>query len=271
LRHVLPILMQLMKNHARAGFSLIEVAIVLIIMGVMLGAAMPSILRYRQQACLRETKERQDMVTYAVAAYAVINNRLPCPADPAAQGDKKGKSVNPCQTVAHAIGIVPYHTLGLPENQAKDGFGRYMTYAVPIDHNGQGNLCRARPDPLLQLKDESGDVFPQNMQAGDNFVAMVLISHGPLGHGAYNPNGVGKIISSDASEKERVNGDNLVFYDLPFSLGENAFRHKLKWVSRNNLLAGYGRSPCRAPERQPEANRGEVMAGQPGLPRNPFE
>jgi prepilin-type N-terminal cleavage/methylation domain-containing protein len=238
-----------MKNHLRAGFSLLEVAIVLIIMGVVIGAAMPSILQFRQQARLKETKERQELVVHAVAAYAVMNGRLPCPSDPEVS---RGKMRKDCHTAETAMGIVPYGSLGLSEAQAKDGFHRFMTYAVPVDswsgpnRARDSNVCKLKPYPCLTLKYNDEVLYGENMTEVNDFVAMVLVSHGPGGQGAYTGVGENRLAIDGASDMERVNGDDkLTFQDAPYNLHEDKpFRHIVKWVTRNNLMAYYGRHPC---------------------------
>jgi len=247
-----------MKNHARAGFSLFELAIVLIVMGLVLGAAMPSLLRYRQQASLRETKERQELVAQAVASYLVMTGELPGPADPS----KKGES----ETVTEpnkAVGIVPYRTLGLTESQAKDGFGRYMTYAIPVfidslpSPNGTNKFCGKSPRSPITLKVKGEAIYPQNHDRSQDFVALVLISHGPNGQGAFTGERTERIPSDSMSPEEKVNcSGTIVFHDQPYGADNSSkpFRQIVKWVTARNLMGIYGKSPCKEPSAAPQQN-----------------
>jgi len=49
-----------------------------------------------------------------------------------------------CSTLAVARGIVPYRTLGVPEDFAKDGYGNFFTYVVSPDFTADTLLG---PDP----------------------------------------------------------------------------------------------------------------------------
>lgn len=236
-----------MRNHLRAGFSLMELAIVLVVMGLVLGAAMPSILRYRQQAALRETRERQELVIQAVASYVLMYGDLPSPADPS----QDGASVN-SPTLDKAVGIVPYKTLGLTSVQAKDGFGHYMTYGVPVIYSDMvqstysHKLCGARPAHPITLKERGAVRYGPGGDPG-NFVALVLVSHGPSGQGAFSGKARERLGGETLSPDERTNASpDLVFQDNPYGAEGSAhpFRHTVKWVTLQNLLGIYGKSPC---------------------------
>jgi len=227
------------KNHMCAGFSLIEVAIVLIIMGIVVGATMPSILRYREQAAIRETKERQELIVQAVAAFAIVNNQLPCPADPSQPLSERGVSRASCMDNASLKGIVPYRELGLSEAQAKDGFNRYMIYVIPGEagHIGASrfdevkNLCELDPAIKINLRGLHGEDPVQTNQGKRNEIALLLISQG--------------LESENPSEKERVNLDSTMnFYTGPYSHGATPFRHIVKWVTARNLISIYGKGSC---------------------------
>lgn len=233
-----------------------ELAIVLIVMGLVLGAAMPSVLRYRQQAAIRETKERQELVTQAIAAYLALTGELPCPAEPG----KKGEA-DSCGTEKKAIGVVPYRTLGLSEAQAKDAFGHFMTYAVPVIHNtiggmpGQNKFCRMTPQIPLTILEKGVRATPEVPGPALDFVAIVLVSHGPAGASA-----------ESMSAEEQGNLDStLVFHDRPYGSDDSSkpFRHIVKWVTARNLLGIYAKSPCTQQSEAPP------HPSQPVFPPNP--
>jgi len=240
-----------MKNHSQAGFTLIEVAIALIIIGILAGTALPSLLRYRQATLISQTRGKQETLLKTIAAYALAYGQLPCPADP----DQKGLERTSCHNFTTSMGIIPYHSLGLPESAARDAFNRYMTYVVhPHSHVRFGSdtttlsdICRiSKGQHTLQLKDKyHQNLIPETIQ--HDFVAVILISHGPTGHGAYKGRGKTQIRTESAGNEEEINAKiGPIFYNLPFKLNDNPFRHIVTGVTRNNLMAQYGHKPCTA-------------------------
>lgn len=138
------------------GFTLIELAVSIMIAGLM-AAGIVSLLRLSQGQRTQDiTARNMEMVVAALAIYVESSGRLPCPADPGegdpslfgwewgvtAAGIAGGRPV-PVPTCrnwaapaagvgAPAVntGIVPFLTLGLDESVTRDAWGRYFTYAV---------------------------------------------------------------------------------------------------------------------------------------------
>lgn len=271
-----------MKNHRQAGFALLEIAIFLIVIGIVMGAALPSIMRYRQLAQIKEARERQEIILQAVAGYALARGHLPCPADPSIPLTQRGNQREACRTLEESIGIVPYHALGLPESAARDAYHRYMTYAVPghshigteIADGGGHKVCKMErmPHPI-NLLDRHNQPLDRDNHIYD-FVAVVLISHGPSGHGAFTGQGSTKLHVAEVGREEQINGDaTLTFYDLPFRLEGAPFRHIVKGVTRNNLMSIYGRNPCTAETLnvRPSQGQAQQIPGRPIEQNNPRE
>lgn len=258
-----------MKNRLRAGFTLLEMAIVLVIFGIALGTAMPSLMKYRYQSRMKETKARQERIIEAVAAYAVLHDVLPCPARVNADTEKQGISDEICADTHSAIGVVPYHTLGLTEVDAKDGFGRMMTYVVPPYANQSAvrlrsekselNICRLKAMAHISLKDKNNRPLGMKWDAGDadpsDFIVVLVIGQGRPASGELHPH-------------ERVNLDSsLNFYELPFSSKTGSFGQMVKWATLRNLMALYGRRPCQMPH---TTNIQEAMQDDPTSLADPF-
>ena len=106
-------------NLAHKGFTLVEMAIVLTIVGVLLAGLLPTISSQIEQARRNETRKQMAEIQQALMGYAIINGRLPCPtttADPA--NANYGMETSPCTVAPTAEGILPWKTLGVAETDA---------------------------------------------------------------------------------------------------------------------------------------------------------
>lgn len=116
------------SKHVQNGFSLVEIAIVLLVVAIVSGGAIAafraqiSYTRYAQaREQLREARE-------AIVNYAIANQVLPCPgttSDPSASLYGIANSNTYCDT--EYKGFLPWKTLGL---SATDPWGRPLRYAV---------------------------------------------------------------------------------------------------------------------------------------------
>lgn len=100
------------------GYSLIEIAIVLIIVGIMAGYGLPMLTGLQQSTKNQVTHKHQDHIIHALASYALINGKLPLPLETFSKGG------------GILIGFIPHLELGISEDLAKDGFGNHMVYVV---------------------------------------------------------------------------------------------------------------------------------------------
>jgi prepilin-type N-terminal cleavage/methylation domain-containing protein len=138
-------------NPARqSGFSLLELAVVLLIMGLLLaGLVMPMSARVDQQR-LAGTAQQLDDIRAALVGYAIANDALPCPATPASNG-RAATTAGGC-TAQH--GFVPAVTLALTgarnEDQLLlDAWGNPVRYSVTAsDADGDGNWDFVRPGEM---------------------------------------------------------------------------------------------------------------------------
>lgn len=109
-----------------SGFTLIEMAMVMIIAGIILSTIMtvlPSILK---TAKAKETRALLEKYDYALLGYAIANSRLPF-----ADSDNDGVENNNVY-----FGTLPYKTLGL--SSGDDAWGHKIKYAV-YGKSGGGN------------------------------------------------------------------------------------------------------------------------------------
>ncbi len=69
------------SRQAQAGFSLIELAIVLTVIGLLVGVSLKSLMAYSGRETRQLTHDRLDAIQEALSLYAARNKRLPCPSD----------------------------------------------------------------------------------------------------------------------------------------------------------------------------------------------
>lgn len=133
-------------NRARTnlqGFTLIEMAMVLVIVGLMMGGIMGALGPQLDHKKVRDTQERIKQASEAIMAFAIANRRLPCPASAASNGDELVTGVRGACTNFNG-GFVPARTLGLgergPNGVMQDAWGFGIRYGVTqVTYTGAGN------------------------------------------------------------------------------------------------------------------------------------
>ena len=142
------------RSERRKGFTLIEMAFAVMILGLVVAAAVNLYSRSQDQKKLDVTRQNMRAIVSALSTYAETADRIPCPANPTVTDASFGwewgvttavlKISNytnpihpmptaspPCSvTAGNVTGIVPYQTLGIPYETILDGWGHYFTYAV---------------------------------------------------------------------------------------------------------------------------------------------
>ena len=147
-----------LKINVSRGFTLIEIAIALFIIGI----ALIAVLKF--SGGLRDIQNRTlirtqlDNIDIALVNFVAINKRLPCPANGLLASGVAGAGVetlspgppppgNPpignCNPTSQINGVLPWVSLGLTEADATDPWGGRMTYRV------DPALAGGTPLPLL--------------------------------------------------------------------------------------------------------------------------
>lgn len=193
------------------GFTLVEIAIVLVIVALLLGGLLPVISSQVEQQRRNETRKYLNEVRDALLGYAIANKRLPCPDS---NGD--GMAEATCTTAASQVGTLPYKDLGVTD---KDAYGAVLVYAVtkefadsatPFTLNSAGTLVvcpSAATCPATYLT--------------NNAVAVIV------------SRGANWATASSTDETENTNGDTrFVSRDLV----QNGFDDLVVWLSPNILF-----------------------------------
>jgi len=228
------------------GFTLLEMTIVLAIIGLVIGIAAPIIGDLARSAREKTTNANLDLLDNALLVFAQRNGRLPCPAAP--NGAPLGEERATCATAATAEGIIPFRTLGLNEELARDGYGNPYTYAVAWDFTGTttiGGFCGVvgtTQAATLIVNDGNGASVTTDQ------VPYILVSHGTNGAGAHITGSTGRFNSADAGNFESENTDaDAVFIlsgDATDSAPTGTFDDKLRWTSLVELGAKLRSEGC---------------------------
>lgn len=144
------------------GFTFVELAIVLVIVGLLLGGLIVPITAQMDMQAFRKTNASLEEIKESLIGYAIINGRLPCPATavsnglesfcPLAAGTCVGTETTAVQTHGNCssqinsviTGFLPAATLGISPQDAQafaiDGWGggaiNRIRYAVSPKHAG---------------------------------------------------------------------------------------------------------------------------------------
>ncbi|HEY6966970.1 MAG TPA: type II secretion system protein [Burkholderiales bacterium] len=119
---------------ALAGFSLVELAVVMTIVALLLGGLIFTLSAQTEQRNFEETRRRLEQARDLVLGFAIVNGRLPCPATAVSSGDESPPGGGTC-TTGYA-GWLPARTIGFQQTDSSgyaiDVWGNRIRYAVSI-------------------------------------------------------------------------------------------------------------------------------------------
>jgi prepilin-type N-terminal cleavage/methylation domain-containing protein len=210
----------------RNGFTLIEICIVMIIVGLLTAA----FFKYLDVSI--KEKQRADLKAGVVDINAAIvnflnkNGRLPCPApETAAPGDAVYGHEAACDGAAHGgtalvsgrkeggvalkvrIGSLPTRDLNIPDLAMLDPYGHRYTYAV-TEKLADADTGNDPAEGAIEVKDEKD----KSVLSNPGIARYIVFSHGPDGVGAYSLEGK-EFASCDTA---RLDGKNCAEADAVF-------------------------------------------------------
>ncbi len=212
------------------GFSLVEMSIVLIIVGLLLAGLFTPLNAQLELRRTEETRIVLEEAQDALVGYALANKFLPCPdtnAIPNGSEGVRGVS-NECTTLE---GVLPWQLLGV---RGLDSWGRYIRYRVSTNFSNNVTFFGISDTGDIRVNSDTGILTTGAIA--------VLVSHGSNGLGGRNtlqaspanqlpaPTGV--------DELENSNGLNLTYMShTPTPKNSaNEFDDSVNWVSSTILV-----------------------------------
>lgn len=190
----------------QVGFTLVELAIVLALIGLLVGMMVVPLSTQVDQQRIGETQRKLDLIREAVTGFAVANGRLPCPATATTANTTAGAGTENrlAGACVNPEGVMPWATLGLSET---DAWGNRFTYRITLifaDDPVAGMLAS------FSLTDP-GDITVNNGVVNGSIVIAtnipaLFVSHGKNGLGAYRPDGT-QVGGAAGDELENANAD----------------------------------------------------------------
>lgn len=236
------------------GFLLLELALALMVLGMILGPSLTAFRTYQRMRQERVTREHQRIIVQALAHHLSQYGFIPYPAEIMDPAHLKGKGRESWRGPKMAVGIVPYGSLGLPAHVAKDGYHYWMTYVVDSmwtirGYQTHGVLCKCLFESPSRLDLQEGDVrsvtssMTMAPSKGYGGVAVILVSHGPQGRGSLLENGTRIPLLSHSGRCKRQNCQDSLFFCAAPPPGDVGINDDLVlWISRAQLSkeAGIG-------------------------------
>lgn len=242
-----------------SGFTLAELAIVLLIVGLLLAGALLPFAKQVELRRISETQKTLDQIREALIGFAIANGRLPCPATAATSGDESfafgGNFANGnCSNFFD--GFVPGKLLGVSpvddQGFAIDAWNSRIRYAVASNNTSThyftqfdgiktAGLSSVTPNlNVCQSVPSSTTSCGTAITLASN-VAVVLVSFSL--NGALTPTGADEIYN--AAAKASSLSTAMYISHIP-SKSPNEFDDIVTWLSPNilyNRMLVAGRLP----------------------------
>ncbi|HSH08154.1 MAG TPA: type II secretion system protein [Burkholderiales bacterium] len=225
------------------GFTLTELAVVLAIVGLLLGSMMLTFSVQVEQRNFAETQRRLEEAKELLLAFAVVRGRLPCPATTTSNGNESfsigdATSGGTCTLTTHD-GFLPAAAIGFSPVDASgyglDAWNNRIRYAVSLAtpvNSQTPRICRpvnATTPPVTphftqrdNLKANGLDCSPNDLvvctqsQAGTTCAAGQSVTNQSTVIAVVLSTGKnGSLAATGANELENLDGDAVFAYRTP--------------------------------------------------------
>jgi prepilin-type N-terminal cleavage/methylation domain-containing protein len=222
-----------LPDRRQRGFSLIEIAIVLVIVGLMIGGLVTPLTVQLEQRKVAETQQALDEAKEALTGYALRYGYLPCPAISAVNGleDRRGTRC----TGEKRAGFLPWATLGLRQG---DSWNNLFRYSVTPAFSDSGQLFSLVTPRDISIVTRNGGPLLQATALND--IPAMIMSHGKNGFGATGVQGQRQAAPFSNNVDERNNASNDTAFISRAASGPQQpggeFDDLVAWISPNILF-----------------------------------
>ena len=211
------------------GFTLTEMAIVLMIVALLLAGIMLPLSAQQEIRARQETERALNDIREALIGYAASHTAsdgkpyLPCPDSNAPPDGIENRSATPGPCAAQE-GTLPWVDLGLGRSDAWNNRFRYRVTDV-FSNSSAGFILTSSGDMVVCADQACATTTAANLPA-------LVLSHGPNGFGAFNTGGAQNAAPSDAGEVENTNGNSTFVSKTP----DGNFDDLVVWLPTTILI-----------------------------------
>ncbi len=235
------------------GFTLIELTIVIIIAGLLIGLFANFLTNYNTVIKQHKVQSDLELVSAALISYLKANGKLPCPASnlDALDSEDFGREVDiVCSNVnagtpgiqfATSVngnvvtGSVPVRAINIPDENIKDPWGMRYAYSVSAAQASNGTSYNM-DDGAISIIDANGNSLIQPEDNG----SYLILSYGANSVGGFTLSGAQPLacnISSSPDEQENCDGDTTFLNTLTNSEAPATFFDDLVVYQTGTFLA----------------------------------
>lgn len=168
------------------GFTLVEMAVVLVILGLVLATLFAPLSAQRDIKNIIGTQASLNQIKDAIYGFAVLNGRLPCPAKVIADPTNASYGLEDA-TLCGQEGLLPWKTLGVPETDewgthrilATDLWFGYWKYRIDSNYSTTGlfnaNMMASAPTFAnnFVVKDAAGNDLTPSAASTEKPIAII--------------------------------------------------------------------------------------------------
>lgn len=200
----------------QTGFTLIEMAVAIVVIGLLLTSALRPFSSALEQQRIKKTNQTLEEIKEALLGYVILNRRLPCPAasyDLSKDTQAGRETLKFCEQE----GFLPWFDLGVGRY---DGWGHPFRYRVDKNYTKLAGIFETlQADKEFIVKNRAGDDLTSSESSFSGRVVAVIYSRGKNNQG----------------EDENENGDDTYVQGNYFEdkrNPNNTFDDRVTWLSK---------------------------------------